>query len=61
VHVTKSGTRKDDLLYHPEEFRRISVIRRQLASVPAIEALETLVKNMNKVKTNAELLMQGLR
>ncbi len=61
IHVTKSGTRRDDLLYHPEELRRISVIRRQLASVPAMEAIETLVKNMHKVKTNAELLMLGLR
>lgn len=61
IHVTKSGTRRDDLLYHPEEFRRISVIRRQLASVPAIEAIETLVKNLHKVKTNAELLLLGLR
>ena len=61
IHVTKSGTRRDDLLYHPDEYRRIGVIRRQLASVPAIEALETLVRNMHKVKTNAELLMLGLR
>jgi transcription termination factor Rho len=61
IHVTKSGTRRDDLLYHPDEFRRISMIRRQLASVPAIEALETLVRNMHKVKTNAEILMLGLR
>lgn len=61
IHVTKSGTRRDDLLYHPDEFKRISVIRRQLASVPAIEAIETLVRNLHKVKSNAELLLLGLR
>jgi transcription termination factor Rho len=61
IHVTKSGTRRDDLLYHPDEFKRVSVIRRQLASVPAMEAIENLVRNLHKVKTNAELLLQGLR
>ena len=61
IHVTKSGTRRDDLLYHPDEFKRVGVIRRQLASVPAMEAMETLVKNMHRLKTNAELLMLGLR
>ena len=61
IHVTKSGTRRDDLLYHPDEFKRISVIRRQLASVPAMEAIETLIKNMQRLKTNAELVMLGLK
>jgi transcription termination factor Rho len=61
IHVTKSGTRRDDLLYHPDEFKRISVIRRQLASVPAMEAIENLIKNMQRLKTNAELVMLGLK
>lgn len=61
VHVTKSGTRKDELLYHPEEFKRIGVIRRQLAAVPAIEALESLIRNLNRTKSNAELLFSGLK
>ena len=61
IHVTKSGTRRDDLLYHPEEFKRIGLIRRQLASVPAIEALESLIRNTNRTKSNAELLLSGLK
>jgi transcription termination factor Rho len=48
-------------LYHPDEFKRISVIRRQLASVPAMEAIENLIKNMQRLKTNAELVMLGLK
>ena len=61
IHVTKSGTRRDDLLYHPDEFKRIGMIRRQLASVPAIEAIELLVRNIQRTKSNAELLLSGLK
>ena len=61
IHVTKSGTRRDDLLYHPDEFKRIGMIRRQLASVPAIEALESLIRNIQRTKSNAELLLAGLK
>lgn len=61
IHVLKSGTRRDELLYHPDEFRRISVIRKQLAAVPAYEAIELLIKNIERSKSNAELLLSGLR
>jgi transcription termination factor Rho len=61
IHVLKSGTRRDELLYHPDEFRRISIIRKQLAAVPAYEAIEFLIKNIERSKSNAELLLAGLR
>ena len=61
IHVQKSGTRKDDLLYHPDEFRRISAIRRQMAQMPAGEALEVLIRSIKATGTNAELLLTGLR
>ena len=61
IHVLKSGTRRDELLYHPDEFKRISIIRKQLASVPAYEAIEFLIKNVERSKCNAELLLSGLK
>ncbi|TLD71569.1 transcription termination factor Rho [Phragmitibacter flavus] len=61
IHVLKSGTRRDDLLYHPEEMKRVAVIRKQLASVPAYEAIEFLLKNIERSGSNAELLLSGLR
>jgi transcription termination factor Rho len=61
LHVLKSGTRKDDLLYHPEEFRRIAQIRRQLAQVPATDALELLLRNIARTSNNAEILLGGLK
>lgn len=61
IHVLKSGTRRDDLLYHPEEFRRISVVRKQMTQVPAFEGIELLIRNIQKTGNNAELLLKGLR
>lgn len=61
INISKTGTRKDDLLYHPDEFRRVSAIRRQLAQLPAGEAMEVLTKNIRATQNNAELLLMGLR
>jgi transcription termination factor Rho len=61
IHVQKTGTRKDELLYHPDEFRRISAIRRQLTQLPAGEAMEVLIKHLKATPGNAELLLTGLR
>ncbi|MES2505998.1 MAG: transcription termination factor Rho [Verrucomicrobiota bacterium] len=61
LHVLKSGTRRDDLLYHPDEFKRVSAIRKQLAQVPAVEALELLIRNINRTSNNAEILLTGLK
>ncbi len=59
IHVLKSGTRKDDLLYHPDEYRRITQVRRQLAQVPVGEALELLLSNIGRTSNNAEILLKG--
>jgi transcription termination factor Rho len=61
IHVLKSGTRRDDLLYHPDEFRRVAMVRKQLAQVPAVEALELLIRNIGRTANNAQLLLTGLK
>jgi transcription termination factor Rho len=61
IHILKSGTRRDDLLYHPEEFARVIQLRKQLAQLPAIEAMEVLLKTIKATKSNAELLLSALR
>ncbi len=60
ISIPKSGTRNDDRLYHPDEMARILQLRRQLASMPGWEGLETLLKNITKTQNNAELLLKGL-
>jgi len=61
IHSLESGTRKDDLLYHPDEMRGINEIRRQLAKLPVGDAMETLVRNIQGTKSNVELILRGLR
>jgi transcription termination factor Rho len=61
IHIPQSGTRNDDRLYHPEEFLKVVDLRKQLAGLPIGDAIETLLKNLKATKTNAELLLRGLR
>jgi transcription termination factor Rho len=61
IHILKSGTRRDDLLYHPDEFQRVTLLRKKLAQLPAIEAMEVLLNTLKATRTNAELLLTALR
>ena len=61
IHIPQSGTRNDDRLYHPDELPRVQEVRRHLASLPIGEAIETLLRNLARTKTNTELLLQGMR
>ncbi len=61
IHIPQSGTRNDDRLYHPDEFLKVVDIRRQLAGQPIGDAIESLLTNLRATKTNAELLLRGLR
>ena len=61
IQIVKSGTRRDELLLHPDEYERILLLRRQLSELPAAEAMEILVTNLQHTRSNAELLLTGLR
>ena len=61
IHVLQSGTRREDLLYHPEEWERVKLLRKAMAALPPIEAMEMLIGNLQATKTNADLLLAGLR
>jgi len=61
IHLLKSGTRKDELLYHPEEYQRISSLRKQMAQRPAPEAMVVLLKLIKTTRSNAELLLRGIQ
>ena len=61
IHVLQSATRREDLLYHPDEWERVQLLRKTMAALPPIEAMEKLIENLEVTKTNAELLLSGLR
>ncbi len=57
IDAQKSGTRKEELLCHPDELKRMWIIRRVLAEMNPVEAMELLVEKVKKTRTNAELLL----
>ncbi|MFA7160823.1 MAG: transcription termination factor Rho [Kiritimatiellia bacterium] len=57
INVEKSGTRKEELLLHPDELNRIWILRKALSGVPAVEAMELVVNKLKKTKSNAEFLI----
>ncbi len=61
INIPQSGTRRDELLYHPQEFERVSTLRRQLAALPAMEATESLNQALRNSSSNSELLLRGFR
>ena len=61
IHIVKSGTRREELLFHPEEYERVVQLRRQLSELPSAEAMEILASNLVHTRSNAELLLTGLR
>ncbi len=61
IHVQQSATRREELLYHPDEWERVKLLRKVMAQIPPIEAMEMLIGNLQATKSNAELLLAGLR
>jgi len=61
IHVLQSATRREDLLYHPDEWERVQELRKTMGTLPPIEAMEKLIENLEATKTNAELLLSGLK
>ena len=57
INIEKSGTRKEELLYHPDEIGRIYILRKALAGVPPVEAMELIIEKLKKTKSNAEFLL----
>ena len=57
INVERSGTRKEELLYHPDELSRIVLLRRALTGVPPVEAMELLLGKLKKTKSNIEFLL----
>src|SRR5450432_1677067 len=56
IDVNRSGTRKEELLVHPEELDRVRLLRRVLADMHPVEAMEMLVNRLKRTKTNVEFL-----
>ena len=57
INLIESGTRKEDLLLSPEVLQRMWIMRKYLADMTPIEAMEFLSDRIRKTKDNAEFLI----
>jgi len=57
IDIIKSGTRKEDLLYHPGELEKIYLLRQAIADLTPLDAMNLLISRLKKTKNNIEFLL----
>ena len=57
IDMNQSGTRREDLLLHPDELARVWALRKYVNEMNIIEAMEFLLEKLKAKKTNAEFLL----
>ena len=57
INIELSGTRREDLLLHPEEMSRIWSMRKVLTPVGPNEAMDIVLKRLRLTESNVEFLM----
>ncbi len=57
IDLIASGTRKEDMLLLPEVLNRMYILRRHLADMTPVEAMEFLEDRMSKTRNNEEFLV----
>jgi transcription termination factor Rho len=56
IDIQQSGTRKEERLLDPEVLRRVTLLRRTLADMKPVEAMESLTRQLAKFPSNAAFL-----
>ena len=56
MDINKSGTRKEDLLVDKTDLNRLWILRKVLAPMNVIDAMEFLLDKIDKTKTNTQFL-----
>ncbi|MGI6596094.1 MAG: transcription termination factor Rho [Elusimicrobia bacterium] len=57
IDINRSGTRREELLVNSEELQLMWLLRKVLAPLNSVEAMELLIARMKSAKTNIELLL----
>jgi transcription termination factor Rho len=56
IDVSKSGTRRAELLFEPEEYRRLKLLHRGMTAMNNVAAMEKLIEMLQKYPGNSNLL-----
>lgn len=57
IDILKSGTRKEELLYHPNELEKVYLLRQALTDLAPADAMMLLIQRLKKTKNNVEFLL----
>jgi transcription termination factor Rho len=57
IDLIKSGTRKEELLYHENELEKVYMLRRALADLSPLDAMNLLLSRLRKTNSNPEFLL----
>jgi transcription termination factor Rho len=57
IDLIKSGTRKEELLYHPNELEKIYLMRQAIADLSPLDAMNLLLGRLKKTNSNVEFLL----
>lgn len=57
IDLIKSGTRKEELLYHPNELEKIYLLRQAVADLAPVDAMNLLLGRLKKTGSNVEFLL----
>ena len=57
IDINRSGTRREEMLMDPEEYRRICLLRRVLNEMNPPDAMDLLTTRLRKTQSNAEFLI----
>lgn len=60
IDISRSGTRREEKLLDPELMDGITMLRRSLISLTAVDAMEQMTKTMDKFETN-EIFLQKIK
>jgi transcription termination factor Rho len=56
IDISKSGTRKEELLLPKEELNRVWILRKVLNPLSPVESMELLIDKLSKTRSNSEFL-----
>jgi transcription termination factor Rho len=56
IDVSQSGTRREELLHDPETLHAVTMLRRTLATMHPVDAMEQLTKQLGRFPSNAEFI-----
>ena len=54
IDITKSGTRREELLFNKNDLQKMNVLRRIIASMGTMDAIEFINSKLKNTKSNAE-------